>query len=368
MIPRLALPAACALVLLCTSPPTHAEGDAERATARGLAQQGLALKKQGNCKEALGPLQQAQAIYDAPTHLLAIAQCQTQLGQLVEAAETYRKLGRAELTPKSPAIFRTAQQTGEKELAELAPRIATLILDITPPSVPGVVLRLDGEPLLLQMLGAARPANPGEHRFEVEAPGFERAQKTITLKEGEKQRMVLPLRKMESSLPAPTASASAPVAPPPSAPLASAPPLPPPPESGTGWRTAGYVAGGAGLVAIALGSYFGLKAIGSKSDLLNTCKAPTCSNDTFESRKKDEVSGKALASSVFFGVGVVGLGLGTVLILTTPNSPSPTTSLHLGPGSIHLAGSFLCARSPSLLACSRSPFWRAAAASSVSTI
>jgi hypothetical protein len=351
------VPLACALICLSASPPTQAESDADRATARGLAQQGLTLKKQGNCRDALGLLQQAQSIYDAPTHLLAIGQCQAQLGQLVEAAETYRKLGRTVLDAKAPPVFRSAQQTGEKELADLVPRIATLIVDVAPLNIPGLVLRLDGETLLPQVIGAPRPVNPGPHQIEAEAPGYARVKQTATLKEGEKQRVTLPLRQAEGTA-APTASGSARPAPTEPAPVPTTPPLlPPAPDTGPSRRTMGYVIGGLGAVSTLLGGYFGLKAISKKSDR-DGCQQPDCSSATYNGYQQDSLNATH-SSNLFFGVGVVGLGAGVLLVLTAPPEPAAPTTLRLGPGSIHLAGSFLCARFLSFCASFRSPPSRA---------
>jgi hypothetical protein len=343
---------ACVLVLMCSAAPTQAQSDADRAAARRLAKEGLALKKEGNCKEALPLLERAQAIYDAPTHLLAIAQCQAQLGKLVGAAETYRKLGRSEIGPRSPAAFRHAQETRERELAELVPRIATVIIDVVPPVPPRVSLRLDGEGLSPQFLGVVRPMNPGEHQVEAEAPNHAPVRQTFVLKEGEKGRVNLTLKSLAPPAPSATASAAPTSAatPPPTTPPPP-PMLPPPPDEGPSRKTVGYVLGGVGAASVLVGGYFGIRALAKKSDRASECSTTSCSQDGITIQ--NDAFKAATLSNVFFGVGLLGLGAGAYLVLTAPDTPS-ATAIRLGPGSVQLSGRFLCAHPASRSFFSRS--------------
>ncbi len=73
---------------LLVSTSAWAQTDSDRATARLLAEEGIALQQQGKYEEALDKLTRAQQIFNAQTHLLLIAQCQVAVGKLVEGAET----------------------------------------------------------------------------------------------------------------------------------------------------------------------------------------------------------------------------------------------------------------------------------------
>src|SRR3954447_22964999 len=108
---------------LLTAVPTFAETAADKATAREVATEGLGLYKEEKYAEALDRLKRAQALYDAPVHLLYIARSQDKLGQLVESVETYRQLDRYQLPQGAPEAWVTAVEEGRKELSRIEPRV-----------------------------------------------------------------------------------------------------------------------------------------------------------------------------------------------------------------------------------------------------
>lgn len=175
---------ACSLLLLAAS-SAWAQTDADKATARTLAQEGIELKKEGKYDEALEKFQKAQGIFDAPTHLLLIGQCQVALGKLVEGAETYRRLVRRKLDDKAPAAFRQAQEIAAKELAAVEPRIPKIRIQLVPENVQGYEVRIDGVQVPSGVVGVDRLANPGHHVVEVTAPGYETAKVQLQLTEGQ---------------------------------------------------------------------------------------------------------------------------------------------------------------------------------------
>lgn len=183
--------AAGALGAVLWSPPAHGQSAADKATARQLALDAIKLFKAGKHADALDKMQRAQSLYDAPIHLLYIARSQEKVGQLVEASETYRNLIRTNLDAGAPEAFVTAVEDGKKELAALEPRIPSLRVDVTPPNVADLDLRIDGNKVSAAVVGVDRPANPGSHTIRVAAPGFQAAEKTIQLQE--KQSLTVPL-------------------------------------------------------------------------------------------------------------------------------------------------------------------------------
>ncbi len=192
---RLALPAAgLGAALLLAPTPARATSAADRATARELATAGIKLYRAGNYKDALDKLTRAEALYDAPVHLLYIARCQVKLGKVVEGAETYRKLGRVNLAANAPAAFKDAQDSGAKELAALEPQIPALHVEVDPANVNDMDVVIDGEHLPAAVVGIDRPADPGKHTIRVTAPGFEAAETTVELKLGEKKPVKLALK------------------------------------------------------------------------------------------------------------------------------------------------------------------------------
>ena len=212
-----------ALLALLLSAPAWAQTDADKATARTLAEEGIALKQEGKHQEALDKLTRAQQIFDAPTHLLLIAQCQVALGKLVEGAETYRRLQKRVLPADAPPAFHQAKKAADEELKTVEPRIPKIRLRIEPEGVQRFEVRIDGARVPPAVVGVDRVENPGHHVVEVSAPGYRTAQVQLQLSEGQ----VLPVEvKLEAD--------GTPVAPPPpTAPTtgsgSSYTPPPPPP-------------------------------------------------------------------------------------------------------------------------------------------
>jgi hypothetical protein len=149
--------------------------DSERkASARAAYQEGVELQAQKSWPEALGRFQFAQRLVDAPTHLLHIAECQVAVGKLVEAQESYEVLTHRELPAGSPEPFRDAVETGTRELADLQPRIPTLRIEVrpAPATLRNLALTLNGRPLPPEVIGIARPINPGTYQITATAWGL----------------------------------------------------------------------------------------------------------------------------------------------------------------------------------------------------
>lgn len=170
--------------LLFLPAPAVAQSAADKATARELASDGIKRFQAGDTEAALERLQKAQALYDAPIHLLYIARAQAELGQLVEAAETYRILQRTVLPSDAPQVFRDAKRSAAQELAQVEPRIATLTIVVVPDEASEVTVTMDGEPLNVAALGVGRPSNPGTHEVVVSAQGFRQERRSVELEEG----------------------------------------------------------------------------------------------------------------------------------------------------------------------------------------
>lgn len=155
--------------------PVGSMSESERkSSARAAYLEGMELQVQGNHAEALGRFQYAQKVFDAPTHLLHIAQCLAATGKLVEAQETYETLARRELPPDAPGPFRESVEGGKRELSELRPRIPTLRIEVkpAPSTLRNLAVSMNGKPLPNEVLGIARPVNPGAYRLTATAWGI----------------------------------------------------------------------------------------------------------------------------------------------------------------------------------------------------
>lgn len=188
---RLARAAFAVVCLLSAS--AAAQSAADIATARQLATQGIRLYDKGEYVQALDDLQRAQALFDAPVHLLYIARAQVKLGKLVEGSETYRRLARTTLEPNAPQAFRDAVEAAQRELPELEAKLPSVRVEAAPADAPGLRLFIDQEEVPAAALGVDRPINPGEHRIRVEATGYEPAETSLSVRPGEKKPVLLTL-------------------------------------------------------------------------------------------------------------------------------------------------------------------------------
>ncbi len=179
------------------APPIDMSESERKATARAAYLEGVKQQEANNCAEALPRFETAQKFFSAPTHLLHIGQCQSATGKLVEAAETYETLVRASLAKDAPDAFRTAQEEGKKELAAIKPRIPTLRVQVTPApsSLSSLVVKLNGNAMPNELLGIARPVNPGKYKVTVWAAGYKEATETVDVVEGAPRAIELKLAK-----------------------------------------------------------------------------------------------------------------------------------------------------------------------------
>lgn len=197
---RLALPLTLALASFgaVTARTTDARADMSeserKANARTLFFEGTKLQDAGKYQEALEKLEAAQRLYDAPTHLLHVAECQALTGKLVEAAETYRQLARTRLAPGAPEAFVQAQQQGAAELPPLEARIPKLAVSTQPEArqLKNLEVRLNNEPMPVELVGVSRGVNPGKYTLTASAEGYrEQKPEEIEVKERENRTVVV---------------------------------------------------------------------------------------------------------------------------------------------------------------------------------
>lgn len=227
------------LVLLAPARASAQVTDSQRAAARDLFKEGDALQRAGKLAEALDKFQRAQAVFDAPTNLLRIAECEAALGRLVESAEAFRAVLRAQLQAGSPPAFQAAVDQARAELAQVEPRVPKVEVDVQPAKVANLQLQIDGQNVSAALVGEVMPLDPGTHKVVVSAPGYAPAEQQVALKESESKTVAIALKAAPASAPAVgaggvaeasagTASGASDGAMPPPPPVVEAPPGPPP--------------------------------------------------------------------------------------------------------------------------------------------
>jgi hypothetical protein len=302
-----ALAALCAGLVLSVATPSRADDQAENtAAARTLGIQGVQLADAGKCPEAIEKLQRAESLHHAPTILGRLGECQVAVGQVVEGTENLNSVVREPLAANAPQVYRDAQGRAQKVLTSATPKIAYLTISVAPPEAKPTVT-VNGKPIPSALIGAERPTNPGTVEVTATADGYKAAGTSVTLAEGGHQELTLTLEKDPNAVAAlpPVAPGSAPP------PVIATPPEAAPKKP----NTLAYVALGVGGAGLLVGTVSGVLALGKASD----CPNKVCKTQS----DLDSAKGMATISTVGFGVGVVGVALGTVLLVMGNKSEAP---------------------------------------------
>jgi hypothetical protein len=314
--------------LLLATEPSWAQSDEDRASARAAANQAYAAEQAGRYAEAVELYRRAEAIVHAPPHLLYIARAETKLGRLVAAHEAYLKIAREELAPGAPRAFVEAQAAARQELAALEPRIPSLKVIVEGGA--GTVT-LDGAAIPDALVGIARPIDPGRYELRASGPGMVSAPASVELAEGahETVRLVLEPSAGDPGEDTGVAEPGSDAAPPKRGSLLPA-----------------YVAWGVGAVGLAVGTTMMLVNRDKRGDADAVCPEPCGLSRKAELDALNADANRAATLSwVGYGVGVLGLGVGTTLFLMNRKGAAPERARTgvtpwIGVGGAGLSGRF----------------------------
>jgi hypothetical protein len=304
---------ACGLVL--AAPPSLAKPSAKDvAAAKKSSKEGQKLEKKKAWEDAKAAYEKSLELNDTPSTRIRLAGVEEELGNLVEAAAQLR----VALEAKKLSF---AQRTkAKKALKKIEKRIPVLTLDV-PAGFAGKV-SVDDRELTASELSQPINVNPGSHEVRAEAEGSRPFRESIEFADGDTKNLSILLTELEPEKPEPE-------------------PEPAPVKKG-GDKTLAYVSLGVGVVGLGVGTYMGLKARSTKDELDGACSNGVCS----ESQRDLYDKGKSQAniSTVGFIVGAVGIGAGTVLLLSGGGKEGKVEARHaspyVGPGSVGVAGWF----------------------------
>lgn len=313
--------AALAACLLAISSPASAQGDEQRAGARTLATEGAQAFNEGRFKDAVDLFGKAESLVHAPPHLLFMARAYTKLGQYVKAREAYLKIIKEQLPANAPQAFRDAQLAADEERKQVEPHIGRLKVTVEgAEGAKDLAVSIDGQPFPVVLLGVPQPMDPGDHTVTATATGFKAAPATVSLKDAGSGAVVVKME-VDSSVPPPGA-APGPVE---SNGVLSAPTGAPPSDSGSGGnglRVGSYVGFGVGAVGIALGTVFVLKSSSNRKDADSAAAAleercgNLCDADSAEAKNVADLDDKARSAQTLGIVGYVVGGLGVATGVT----------------------------------------------------
>jgi hypothetical protein len=233
-----------------------------------------------------------------------------QEGQLLEARTLLLQCARVECAPAIRGDCVRWQQ-------ELQLSVPSLVFGATLDGQDHseVVVSMDGRVITRHLDGRALEFDPGEYEFEFESATGQTLSRRITVREGEKARLV------SVAFVSPGAQVPAESPTPVPAPAAPAPPERPVPAIA-------YVLGGVAVVATASWIYFGTSALEKERDASEQC-APFCSTE-----KTDDIRMRVWGADVSAAVAVTAAAAALYTYWTRPEvaAPQPATGWRVGVG------------------------------------
>jgi hypothetical protein len=199
------------------------------------------------------------------------------------------------------------------EINDALPTIILLAKDGAGNDLAGVKVTVDGAGAPMVLDGRSITLDPGTHLFKLETPGQAPVEKSFVLAEKQKDRREV-VTIGAAPLPAPV-SVPASTAPTPM------PAAPPPEDTGSSWstqKTLAIVAGGVGVVGLGLGTVFGLMASSKWSSAQSDCGSGCGASAPAQGEKSDATT-DATVSTVGFVVGGAGMVGAAVLWFTAPS-------------------------------------------------
>jgi hypothetical protein len=248
--------------------------------------------------------------------LLDLADCEEHRGELAHAhAHWQQSINLAQAVGDDRIAFLN------RRFASLDARVPKLVIARAPTAPRDSAITRDGIDLGQASLGQSIPLDPGHHEVVVTAPGFGARRYPLDLTEG--MRSSIEVAPGNAALP-PTA---APSPPPRVKPDGTGEPQAAPVSRWSTQKTLAVVSAGAGVVALGVGTVFGLTALSKKSDLNNEqhcASTGACDSSGAASAwnsLRDDANGAGTVSTVAFLLAGAGLAVAAVLWLTAPNGP-----------------------------------------------
>jgi hypothetical protein len=271
---------------------------------------GLAEMEAGRYESGCAALGESYRIDPHPGVLFTLAECENRWGKIASALTHYGAY--LDLFDHMGLQQRALQRGRDKIAAAQRERLRGEVPELTitlPPHAPaGTTLERDGVALGTPSLGVALPVDPGDHVIVARTPDGLKHESRFALARGEHRALVVDL-----SIPSrpPTSAGPPPPAPPPK-PVVSESPV----------RLGAWIAGGIGVVGLAVGGVAGALVLGDKSSVDAHCRADfACDPIGLDASRRARTMG--IVSDVGFAVGALGIGTAVVLFLQPPSTPAP---------------------------------------------
>jgi hypothetical protein len=304
--------------------------DASRAQA--LFEDGRRLMGEGKFAEACPKLAASQKLDPGAGTLMNLATCYDKNGQTASAWATFKEAAAVSKASNHPD-WETAARA---RASQLEPDLARLTVVVGPSPTTGLVIERDGTPLDPAEWGSPIPIDAGAHTIRATAPGKKPWSNALTV--------AGPRATAQVTVPALEADSAA--GPPGSPGAAVSMPPPAGADEGSTQRLVGIALGGAGLVALGAGVFFGLYASSTYDDARARCNANNECDQEGVNLAGDATTQATISTIAFIGSGVLLAG-GAVLYATAPrpaSAPGTTKSAltlrSFGLGGLAIRGAF----------------------------
>lgn len=295
--------------LLLASAVVQAADPADLAAAEALFAEGRALMEVGDYASACPKLAESQRLDPGTGTALNLAECYEKQGRTATAWGTW--LEAATLARQSAQPER--EQFARERAQSLEAKLHRLLISVPDESrVPGLEITRAGVEVRAGAWGTALPIDPGEYVIEASAPGRVTHTETIRVAEGPgKMEVRIPvLAELPSAEPVPVSVTPAPALPSDGG------------SSGSGRRTVGIVMTSLGAGTLAVGGFFGLRALSLNADSKDHCRTDVLCDARGVALRNDALAAGSVAT-ILAGVGGALAVTGVVLWVTAPRSEAP---------------------------------------------
>ena len=287
--------------------------DATRAAARDLGKAGVEAYQAGDYVTATEKLEKAYRVLKAPSLGLWSARALVKVNRWVQASERYLEVTRLSVSSGDTTVQKQAQADARSELDALDPTIPGVVIVLEGATAAEVTVSLDRTAVPSDLLGERRRVDPGKHRIEVRR-GEEIAAEDFEIASGETKTVPLRL----------AATGAAPVQ---AEPAKEWKVEPSEHRSSSPLPVVGLVTAGVGVVAIGAGAFFGLRAKSLNDDSKDAgCTSTVCTGNARQDRE-DAITAANISTGLFIAGGVLAAGGMTLFFVGNSSKTSASAAL-----------------------------------------
>jgi len=276
-----------------------AQAQTGEAVAESLFRDGKRLFQADDFEHACPKLAQSYQIDAAGGTALLLAICYEKRGKLASAWARYSDA----LALAKRDSREDRERRAREGLDSVEPKLSYIDLKLDPATqaIAGVMLSIDGTELPV-MSDTRLPVDAGKHQLTIRAPNYESWHAEVTVGGPSVTESISVPLLQSKPLAAPTTAFQSPQA----TPVLTTVDSEQSQERVTNRnvRATAYVIGGVGLAAVAVGSYFGVRAVKQNNDANAICPAKQCSPEkgTAVTKSEDALSNAHLADALI-GIG-----------------------------------------------------------------